>query len=87
MPLTGITSQITITGLVQGVGFRPFVFRIAVKHNLTGWVQNTNESVIIQVTGTAQNINNFLRSLREEAPQAAIIREITVRGTEYNCFH
>jgi hydrogenase maturation protein HypF len=77
--LGGITFQITITGLVQGVGFRPFIFRIAAKHNLTGWVQNTNESVIIQVTGTAQNINHFLSSLREEAPQAAIIREILTR--------
>lgn len=75
--MSGITFQITITGLVQGVGFRPFIFRIAAKHNLTGWVQNTNESVIIQVTGTEQNINYFLRSLREEAPQAAIIREIS----------
>jgi hydrogenase maturation protein HypF len=77
--LTGITFQITVTGLVQGVGFRPFVYRIAAKHNLTGWVQNTNESVIIQVTGTSQNINHFLRSLREEAPQAAIIRDISTR--------
>jgi len=75
--LTGITFQIIIKGLVQGVGFRPFIFRIAVKHSLTGWVQNTNEGVIIQVTGTAQNINYFLRSLREEAPQAAIIRDIS----------
>ena len=77
--MTGKTFQITITGLVQGVGFRPFIFRIAAKHNLTGWVQNTNESVIIQVTGTAQNINHFLSSLREEAPQAAIIGEISTR--------
>jgi hydrogenase maturation protein HypF len=77
--LAGITFEITITGLVQGVGYRPFIFRIAAKHNLTGWVQNTNESVIIQVTGTAQNINDFLSSLREEAPQAAIIRDISTR--------
>ena len=77
--MTGITFQITITGLVQGVGFRPFIFRIATNHKLTGWVQNTNESVIIQVTGTAQNINHFLSSLREEAPQAAILREISTR--------
>jgi len=75
--LTGKTFQITITGLVQGVGFRPFIFRIAAKHNLTGWVQNTNESVIIQITGTAHNINHFLSSLREEAPQAAMIGEIS----------
>jgi len=84
--LTAITFQITITGLVQGVGFRPFVFRIAAKHNLTGWVQNTNESVIIKVTGTAQNINYFLRSLREEAPQAAIIRDISAQQSETKPF-
>jgi hydrogenase maturation protein HypF len=77
--LNAITFQVTITGLVQGVGFRPFVFRIATNHNLNGWVQNTNESVIIQITGTAKNINYFLRSLREEAPQAAIIRDISAQ--------
>jgi hydrogenase maturation protein HypF len=84
--LSGITYQITITGLVQGVGFRPFVFRIAVKHNLTGWVQNTNESVIIQATGTARNINYFLRSLRVEAPQAAMIRDISTLQLETIAF-
>jgi hydrogenase maturation protein HypF len=84
--LTGKTFQITITGLVQGVGFRPFVFRIAAKHNLTGWVQNTNESVIIQVTGTVQSINNFLLSLREDAPQAAIIRDILPQEIETIAF-
>jgi hydrogenase maturation protein HypF len=81
-----MTFQITVTGLVQGVGLRPFVYRIAAKHNLTGWVQNTNESVLIQVTGTSQNINYFLRSLREEAPQAAIIREISARELDTVAF-
>ena len=56
-PLTEKSLQIIVRGLVQGVGFRPFVFRIATKFNLTGWVQNTNENVIIQVTGTPENIN------------------------------
>ena len=84
--MTEITFQITISGLVQGVGFRPFVFRIAVKHKLTGWVRNTNESVIIQVTGTVQNINYFLRSLREEAPQAAIIRDISTKQLDTKPF-
>ncbi len=69
--------QITVTGLVQGVGFRPFVFRIATKYHLTGWVQNTNENVIIQVSGTQQNINHFLYRLKKEAPAAAMIRDIS----------
>jgi hydrogenase maturation protein HypF len=66
-----------VTGLVQGVGFRPFVFRMAKKNNLTGWVQNTNESVIIQVTGSEENMVSFLLSLKKEVPQAAIIKDIS----------
>jgi hydrogenase maturation protein HypF len=83
--LTEVTFQISVTGLVQGVGFRPFVYRIAKKHKLTGWVQNTNESVIIYITGNEQNIKDFLKSLREEAPQAAIIKDISIfqTGTEF----
>ncbi len=59
------------------MGFRPFVFRIATRHDLTGWVQNTNEDIRIEVTGTDQNLGCFLNSLSEEAPPAAIIEKIT----------
>jgi hydrogenase maturation protein HypF len=83
--LTELTFQITVTGLVQGVGFRPFVYRIAGKHKLTGWVKNTNENVIINISGDEENIGHFLKSLRDDAPQAAIIRDISMLqiGTEF----
>jgi hydrogenase maturation protein HypF len=84
--LTEKTLQITVTGLVQGVGFRPFVFRIANRFGLTGWVQNTNENVIIQVTGTPQNINSFLVCLKADAPSAAIIRDISILEIETKPF-
>ena len=71
------TIQIIVTGLVQGVGFRPFVFRISTRFELTGWVQNTNENIRIEVTGTEQNLEYFLNSLKEEAPPAAMIEEIS----------
>ena len=71
------SQQIIVTGLVQGVGFRPFVFRMAKLFELTGWVQNTNENVKIQVTGTPQNLQLFLHSLKEDAPVAAMIEAIT----------
>jgi len=80
------TLQISVTGLVQGVGFRPFIFRIATKLNLSGWVQNTNENVIIQVTGTSHNLNLFLLSLKEEAPTAAMIRDISTIEMESKDF-
>jgi hydrogenase maturation protein HypF len=84
--LTELTFQITVTGLVQGVGFRPFVYRIAVKNNLKGWVKNTNENVIILITGDNQDIESFLKSLRENVPQAAIIRDIAIIQTGLEFF-
>jgi len=78
--------QVIVTGLVQGVGFRPFVHRIAVKHDLTGWVQNTNENVRIQVTGFPLNIERFLTSLGTESPPAALIEEISHKEMETTLF-
>ena len=74
--------NILVTGLVQGVGFRPFVYRIAHTLGLTGWVQNTNENVKIEVTGPVQSISSFITSLREDAPPAAIVENISVTETE-----
>ena len=78
--------HIIVSGLVQGVGFRPFVYRIARKFNLTGWVQNTNENVRILVTGTLQNINYFLISLKNDAPLAAIIENISTTESKTKTF-
>ena len=78
--------QIIVKGLVQGVGFRPFVFRSAGKYQLTGWVQNTNENVTIRVTGSPYNINSFLICLKEEAPPAALIRDISTMEIETESF-
>ena len=62
--------------MIQGVGFRPFVYRIAIRHGLKGWVQNTNENVSIRISGDQLNIESFLYSLKTEAPPAANIEEI-----------
>ena len=43
------TLQITVNGLIQGVGFRPFIYRIALRHGLKGWVCNTNENGLIGI--------------------------------------
>jgi hydrogenase maturation protein HypF len=78
--------KILVTGLVQGVGFRPFVYRIAVRYGLTGWVQNTNENVRIEITGTGSKIDSFISSLRKEAPPAAMIENISVTEAELQSF-
>lgn len=70
--------MITVTGLVQGVGFRPFVYRVAARSGLTGWVRNTNENVMIEISGPGREISNFISCLRNQAPPAAEIEEINV---------
>ncbi len=75
--MSEISLEVIVTGLVQGVGFRPFIFRIATKAGLTGWVLNTNENVKILVTGDPVNISSFLTALRNEAPPASMIEAIS----------
>jgi len=84
--LRDISLEVVVTGLVQGVGFRPFVYRIATKSELTGWVRNTNENVKIKVTGTPENIDSFLSSLHNDSPQAAIIDKISTLAIETENF-
>jgi len=65
------TFSIFVTGLVQGVGFRPFVYRIAHRTGVSGWVMNTGGGVGIMVSGTDGELNYFLEALRNEPPEAS----------------
>ncbi len=81
--------SIRVRGTVQGVGFRPFVFRLAERHGLTGWVRNTAGQVEIEVDGASDILEVFLRELRSEAPAIARIDEVqtTIRpAAGYNAF-
>lgn len=69
-------AAIHVTGIVQGVGFRPFVYNLAAEFGLTGWVRNTSAGVDIQVDGDAQEITNFAAALRNQAPALASIDQI-----------
>jgi hydrogenase maturation protein HypF len=71
-------ASISVRGIVQGVGFRPFVYGLAVKHNLKGWVYNTSEDVKIEVEGKAGAIRQFERELQTQAPPLAHIENINV---------
>ena len=55
--------SIKITGIVQGVGFRPTVYRYAVDRNLSGFVKNTSQGVFIEVEGSESSINSFIENL------------------------
>jgi len=70
--------SVHISGLVQGVGFRPFVYRLAIQNNICGWVENGNDGVRIHAEGLVEDIKQFLAALREEAPEASQILDIIV---------
>ena len=69
--------RIHITGIVQGVGFRPFVYNLAKRHNLKGWVKNTSAGVDIEVDGEKKTLDLFLQQLRDEAPPLSYIDEFS----------
>jgi hydrogenase maturation protein HypF len=71
-------ASISVRGIVQGVGFRPFVYGLAVKRNLKGWVYNTSEDVKIEVEGEAEAVEQFERELETEAPPLAHIESVTI---------
>ncbi|MBN2140140.1 MAG: carbamoyltransferase HypF [Desulfovibrionaceae bacterium] len=73
---------LTATGQVQGVGFRPFVYRLAVGLNLAGSVLNSPEGVVIEVQGTEDGVEAFENRLRTELPPLAKIVGLTVRDLE-----
>ena len=75
------TYQLSISGLVQGVGFRPFIYRLAKSLNLTGEVSNQNKGVLINVNGEPPRIDHFIDSIKKNAPQAAIVENITKQIT------
>jgi hydrogenase maturation protein HypF len=73
-------ARVSVRGVVQGVGFRPFVYQLARRHNLRGWVCNTSEDVRIEVEGEARDIEAFLSGLREDAPPLARIESIAAEA-------
>jgi hydrogenase maturation protein HypF len=71
-------ARISVRGIVQGVGFRPFVYGLATKHNVKGWVCNTSEDVKIEMEGKAEAIEQFYLELQTKAPPLAHIEDVTI---------
>jgi hydrogenase maturation protein HypF len=65
--------EITIQGIVQGVGFRPFVYRLAKKHDLAGTILNSDQGVVIELEGNPSSIQLFLTTLDKSPPPLARI--------------
>ncbi|WP_094752612.1 carbamoyltransferase HypF [Psychromonas sp. CD1] len=73
---------IEVCGIVQGVGFRPFIFRLATKHNLIGWVLNHAQGVSIDAQGTKAELDTFIENIRHQAPPLSHIDTLTWQQCE-----
>jgi hydrogenase maturation protein HypF len=77
-----VAQHITIRGRVQGVGFRPFVYRLAHQHGITGWVRNVNGAVEIHAEGTPAQLQLFSVGLLKEAPPLSAPGPLAVAACE-----
>ncbi|BBZ74443.1 carbamoyltransferase HypF [Mycobacterium paraseoulense] len=75
---TRVRQRITVTGVVQGVGFRPFVHRVATELGLSGFVGNDSGAVFLEVQGEPARLAEFGRRLRADAPPLARVTGVTV---------
>jgi len=71
-------ARVRVRGVVQGVGFRPFVYRLAHEHNLMGWVRNTSGNVEIEIEGDEETLGKFLSDLEAKAPPISCIEQVEV---------
>jgi len=79
-----LLKKIHVTGVVQGVGFRPFVYQLAHTHGLNGWVVNTSAGVDIEVEGPPEVLLRFLGDLEAQSPPLARIESISAADAPPN---
>jgi hydrogenase maturation protein HypF len=78
-PPVAVRRRIRVRGVVQGVGFRPFVHRLAVAHGLVGFVCNDDDGVHAEVQGAPEAVDAFCVLLAREAPPSAVLRDVVVQ--------
>jgi hydrogenase maturation protein HypF len=75
-------SEISIGGIVQGIGFRPFIYNLAKTHSIQGWVLNNEKGVLIDAEAEDSDLNRFIQDIRKLAPPLARIESFEVRNLE-----
>ncbi len=74
--------KVKINGIVQGVGFRPFIYRLAKKHRLAGWVLNSSRGVELLVQGQPGDVDALLSDIPRELPPQAVIDDMSISPIE-----
>ena len=74
---------VKVRGIVQGVGFRPFIYQLAKRCRLNGWVRNQSDGVEIEVAGPAVSVETFIRSISSEPPPLARITSVESADLSY----
>src|SRR5581483_9022436 len=83
--IVGQRARIRVTGTVQGVGFRPYVYRLAGELSLGGYVLHDAHGVLIEVEGSATLVDRFLERLSREAPPLAVLEQVVVEERAPSC--
>jgi hydrogenase maturation protein HypF len=80
-----IEARVKITGRVQGVGFRPFIYRKAMKYGLKGYVRNLGDAgVELVVEGSRENFSKFMEEIKKDSPQVSEIKDVSVKYGFYS---
>ncbi len=75
-PITAERLRLRVRGAVQGIGFRPFVFRLATEHKLAGWVQNSPQGIQIEVEGSSQQLDSFVAQFQRDSTALGFIHHV-----------
>ena len=74
--------RVRVVGTVQGVGFRPFAYRLAHELGLAGFVLNDSSGVLVEVEGGSAGVREFVARLRREAPPLAVLERVEVQSID-----
>ena len=86
-PATVCRRRVVVRGVVQGVGFRPFVYNAATARGLSGWVQNEADTVRLEIEGETARVVAFLDALRHEHPPQGRIDSVAVNELPPHAAH
>ncbi|MEW6013470.1 MAG: acylphosphatase, partial [Elusimicrobiota bacterium] len=80
------TKKIIINGVVQGVGFRPFIYNLAIEMNINGYVLNSPDGVVIELTAEEEKIKKFIENIRLKKPKESELSSIEISEEKHKNF-